>query len=273
MSNIITPAVKGVQTLWHAAGKHAPVILMVVAGGGAVSSIVSAVKATPKAVILLEQKKKQVAREEEIPIEEVQLTVPEVIKTTWKCYAPSAVLLLLSLGCMAGSVRISTQRELGWAALYSATKKASDAYERQVINKIGAKENEEIKANAIKQELKDNPVGSNNIIKTEYGNYLCYDTLSGRYFSNDIEHIRRVVNDLNHEMISSMFGYVSLNEFYQALGLPIIELGWDNGWNTDELIEVEFNTMIAGDGQPCLCMKFHTFPRYSYNKFGHEDIH
>lgn len=269
MSGIIAPAVNGVQKLWHAAGKHAPVILLIVAGGSAVSSAVSAVKATPKAIILLEQKKKQIAREEEIPIEQVDLTVQEVIKTTWKCYAPSVILMLLSLGCMAGSAHISSQRELGWAALYSATKKASDAYERSVINKIGVKENENIKSEALKERLRTDPVGNNNIIKTEYGNYLCFDPLTGRYFSNDIEHIRRVVNDLNHEMAGGFFGYVSLNEFYQNLGLSPVELGYDNGWNTDELIDIDFNTMIAADGRPCLVMKYQTYPRYGFNKLDH----
>lgn len=272
-AGIIAPVTNGVKSVWNAAGKHAPTLLIIVAGGSAISSVVSAVKATPKALVLLEQKKKQIAHDEDIPLEEVELTVPEVIKTTWKCYAPSAVLLFLSLGCMAGSAHISAQRELGWAALYSATKKASDAYERQVVNRIGSKENDEIKNEVYKEQLRTDPIGNNNITKTEYGNYLCFDPLSGRYFSNDIEHIRRVVNELNRVMIGSFFGYVSLNEFYQNIGLDPVELGYESGWNTDELIDIEYSTMLASDDQPCLVLKYQTYPHYNYNKMDHNSLH
>lgn len=261
---IITPAAHGLSRLWQAAGKHAPMILTFVAAGSAISATVSAVRATPKAEILLEQKRKQIAREEEIPVEEVDLTLQEIIGTTWKCYVPTAAFLTVSLGCMFGAAHINNQRQLGWAALYSAAKKASDAYERQVIEHIGPKKNEEIRRKVVQEELRRNPASKADVIATGKGPYLCYDTMSGRYFMSDIETIRRVVNDLNQMMMSQM--YVSLNEFYQELGLLPVDLGYDNGWNVDELIEIQFSTMMSDDGRPCLVLQYLTQPRYSYNK-------
>jgi len=261
---LMVPAARGVHSLLSAAGKHAPLILTIVAAGGAISSVISAVHATPKALILLEQKKKQIAREHNVPVEEVELTVEETVRTAGKCYIPAGALLLTSLGCMFGATHISGQRELGWAALYSATKKASDAYERQVIHRIGEKENREVHRQVAQEELQRNPVSKCNVVETGKGPYLCYDTVSGRYFMGDIENIRRVVNDLNQQMISCM--YISLNEFYQELGLMPIDLGYDTGWNVDELIEINFSTMMSDDGRPCLVLQYMTKPRYSFNK-------
>lgn len=261
---IIAPAASAFGRLWQSAGKHAPIILTCVAAVSAVSATVSAVKATPKATILLQKKKEEIAREEEMKPEEVDLTLQEIIQTTWKLYVPAAAFTTVSLGCMFGAAHINNQRQLGWAALYSATKKASDAYERQVIEHVGTKDNEEIRRKVVQQELKDNPASRADIIATGKGPYLCYDTLSGRYFMSDIETIRRVVNDLNQMMFSQM--YVSLNEFYQELGMLPVDLGYDNGWNVDELIDVQFSTMMSDDGRPCLVLQYLTQPRYSYNK-------
>lgn len=261
---LITPAVRSVSTLMEAAGKHAPLILTGIAVTGAIGSVGMAIRATPKALVLLEQKKKQIAREHDIPIEEVELTVGETIQTAGKCYIPSFALLAVSVGCMFGAQHINSQRQLGWAALYSATKNASEAYERQVIRHIGEEQNNEIHQKVIKQQLIDHPASKSEVIQTGKGPYLCYDTVSGRYFMSDIETIRRVVNDLNQKMISIM--YVSLNEFYQELGLMPIDLGYDNGWNIDELIDIRFSTMMSDEGQPCLVLQYMTKPRYSFDK-------
>lgn len=260
---LIVPATKGIQTLWHSAGKHAPVILTVVAAGSAISSVVSAVKATPRAMVLLEQKKKQVAKEEKMQLEEVVLTPTEVIKTTWKCYMPSAAMLTISVGCMFGAAHINAQRELGWAALYSATKKASDAYEKKVIERIGEKENAEIHQEVIKQELKDHPVSRAEVVTTGAGSYLVYDTLSGRYFMSDINEIQRIANELNQAIIGGRM-YVALNEFYDELNLMPIDLGHDCGWNIDNLIDPKFSTMISDDGRPCLTLQFWITPKFNY---------
>lgn len=264
--SFITPVTQAIKPLWNSAGKHAPIILTGVAACSAISSVVSAVKATPKAMILLEQKKKQVATEENRPVEEIELSIQEIIQSTWKVYAPASVWLTLSLCCMFGAAHINHQRQLGWAALYSATRHASDVYEKQVIEHIGEKENEVIRGKVREQMLKDNPVSKNEIAAIGKGPYLCYDTLSGRYFMSDIETIRRVVNDLNQNMIGSWNGYVSLNEFYQNLGMMPVDLGYGNGWNNDELIDIQFSTMISDDGRPCLVLQYLTQPRYSFDK-------
>lgn len=266
-SLIVTPASRGVTSLWHAVAQHAPIILTVVAACGAVTSVVMAIKATPEAERRLEEKKKEIAVEHDMDVADVDLTLQEMAQAAGKCYIPTIAVLTVSVGCMFGAAHINNQRQLGWAALYSATKKASDAYERAVIEHVGEKENKVIREKVIHHELEDNPASRAQIIDTGRGSYLCYDSFSGRYFMSDIEDIRRKVNDLNQEMLSCM--YIKLNEFYQEIGLPPIEAGNEVGWNTDELIEVSFTTMLSDDGhgkRPCLVLEYDAKPRHSFNK-------
>ena len=71
-----------------------------------------------------------------------------------------------------------------------------------------------------------NPVRE--VILTEKGgNTICYDAISGRYFKSDRDTINRAVNELNRQMRDDM--YVTLNEFYYALGLDGTKLGRRSG--------------------------------------------
>ena len=114
---VIAPATSFIGRLWQGAGKHAPIILTCVAAVSAVSATVSAVRATPKATILLEKKKREIAEIENVPVEEVDLTLQEIVQTTWRLYVPAAAFTTISLGCMFGAAHINNQRQLGWAAL------------------------------------------------------------------------------------------------------------------------------------------------------------
>ena len=62
--------------------------------------------------------------------------------------------------------------------------------------------------------------------------------------------------------------YASLNEFYDEIGLPPIEIGDKLGWNMDDgQIEVDFSSQLAADGTPCLVISFNVAPNYEYYKF------
>ena len=67
------------------------------------------------------------------------------------------------------------------------------------------------------------------IIATNHGQTLFYDSWSGRYFKSSIEFLRRVINDLNYRLISE--DWLDLNEFYYGLGLEPVKMGSMVGWN------------------------------------------
>ena len=61
--------------------------------------------------------------------------------------------------------------------------------------------------------------------------------------------------------------YLSLNEFYYALGLRSTVLGNELGWNiSDGLLDIHYSSQIADDGRPCLVLEYRIAPRYDYAK-------
>lgn len=238
--------------------KNAPGILVGVGIVGMAGTTVLAVRATPKAIRLIEAKKQELDTE--------SLTPVETVKTTWKCYIPAAVTGVMSTACLIGASSVSARRNAALATAYNLTKVALTDYKDAVVETIGEKKEQVVRDTAAKKKIERDPVVNNEVIVTERGTTLCYDAVFGRYFRSDIDTIKRAVNELNRSIVSSM--YASLNEFYDEIGLPPIEIGDKLGWNMDDgQIEVDFSSQLAADGTPCLVISFNVAPDYGYSKF------
>lgn len=239
--------------------KHSPEILIGLGISGMIGATALAVKATPTAVALLKQK----AHEEDCEIED--LTVTEKVKTCWKCYIPAAATSIVSAACIIGANSVNARRNAALAAAYTLSDSALREYREKVVETIGDKKEQLVRDKVAEERIKKNPIKNNEVILTEKGNTLCYDDLSGRYFNSDVEKIKKAVNELNMTMINDM--YVSLNEFYDDLGLEHTRLGDDLGWRMEGgLIEIEFSAQVASDGRPCLVLDYNIAPVHDYWK-------
>ena len=260
---MLTPDIifrKGI--LWGS--KHAPEILTFFSGVGLIGTTISAVKSTPKAVLLLEERKREVAEEKGKDPEDVKLGAVEVIKTCGQEYVPTAFWFVFTLACMTGATGIAVSRNVVLAGLYEMYKDRNTKLERAVQEEYGSKGYAQVQKRLVNNEFKENPCEVVKILTKENGPYLCYDVLSGRYFKNDIETIRRKANDVNRALRGQM--YISLNEWYQELNLPRIDLGDDVGWTVEDPIELSFTTMLTEDNEPCLVVKYDIFPKHNYYK-------
>lgn len=236
--------------------KHTPEILTGVGIAGMVTTTVLAVKATPKAALILEN-----AREEK----QEPLTKTEVIKHAWKCYIPAAITGATSIACLVGASSVSMRRNAALATAYNISKVALKEYKEKVVETIGEKKEQTVIDAIAQDKLEKDPIRNREVIITDKGAALCYDSLSGRYFKSDRDHIMRAINKLNRRIVTDM--YVSLNEFYWELGLDSIELGNDLGWNIDDgQIDIDFSSKLAEDDTPCLVMLYSVAPRYDYTR-------
>ena len=237
--------------------KRSPEILTGIGIAGMITTTVLAVKSTPKAIRLIEDA--AVNKGEE------PLTVPEKVKACWKCYIPSVTTGIFSVGCLIGANSVHARRNAALATAYKISEAAFTEYKDKVVETVGEKKEQTVRDNIAKERMEHNPVSKSDVILTERGNTLCYDAHSGRYFKSDIEIIKRAVNELNRRMTYDM--YVSLNDFYDELGLSNTDMGYHLGWNMDDgLIEVEFSSQLADDGTPCVVMSYRHAPVYGYSK-------
>lgn len=242
--------------------KHSPEILTGIGIAGMITTTVLAVKATPKAMKKIDEVKRKEDRE--------KLTKVDTFKACWKVYIPAAVTGAASVTCLIGANNVHLRRNAALAAAYKLSETALTEYKDKVVETIGEKKEQVIREKINEDKIKENPVSKNEVYVTKKGETLCYDPLSGRYFKSSIEAIKKAVNDLNGEMLRDSFGYVSLNEFYDKLGLDNIKVGEDLGWHQDcgsGLIEIDFDTKIAEDNEPCIVLEYIRPPKYDYTKF------
>ena len=239
--------------------EHSPEILTGIGIAGMVATTILAVKATPKAVVLLEEKREEENREKLSPV--------EVVKATWKCYIPAVVTGVTSIGCLIGASSVNSRRTAALATAYNLSKTALAEYKDKVVEQIGEKREKDIRDSVAKDKIERNPITNTEVIVTERGTSLCYDGIFGRYFRSDRDTINKAVNTINRRMITGEM-YVSLNEFYDEIGLSHVVIGDELGWNIDDgTIEIDYSSQLADDGTPCMVIGYNVAPKYNYSKF------
>ena len=249
---------RAVRSVRKTLSKHSPGILTGIGIGGMLTTTVLAVRATPKALRLIEEKKQEMNTDE--------LKAFDVVKTTWKCYVPAVITGSLSIACLISANSVNTKRNAALATAYKLSETALTEYREKVIETIGEKKERAIQEEIDKDHLNKNPVCNNEVIVTSKGDTLCYDYQSGRYFYSDIEHIRKVINNLNMRLLRD--DYIPLNDFYDEVGLEHSDLGNELGWRVDKgLIDARFGAQVASDGRPCIVVNFNIVPERDYWRF------
>ena len=253
---------KFAKTIGGFVSENSPTILTSIAVTGVIATTVMGGKDTIKAYKILEDEK--YARERDAIdncSEEVNpITTKEVVQLTWKCYIPTAVMGLVTIGCVVGANSINSRRNTVLASLYSLSEKAMKEYQSKVVEKIGEEKHREIKDDIARERIERNPVSSSEVIIGR-GETLCYDMLSGRYFWSDMESIKAAINKINVRMRTDMF--VPLNDIYYELDLEGTKTGELLGWYIDDgAFDPEFSSQLSEDGRPCLVLDFSVEPRY-----------
>lgn len=241
--------------------KHSPEILTGIGIAGMITSGILAVRATPKALLLIEAKHTELGLEHD-----EKLPPAEVVKATWKCYIPAAVTSLMSIICLVGASSVSARRTAALATAYKLSETALAEYQEKVIEEVGEKKERVIRDKVAEECIKKDPVSNHEVIITGKGTTLCYDGTFGRYFRSDIDSIKKAINKVNRSVVTDM--YVSLNDFYDEIGLSPTKIGDDLGWNLDDgEIDVDFSSQLAEDGTPCLVIRYTVAPKYDFSNF------
>lgn len=242
--------------------KRSPEILMGMGIAGMITTTVLAVKATPKALHLVDEKKKE--------LEVEKLTPVETVKTTWKCYVPAAITGVASIGCLVGSNSANARRYAALTTAYKISETAYAEYRDKVVETIGEKKEKTIRDKVSKEQIEKYPLKHADVIVTGKGRTLCFDPLSHRYFYSSLEKIQRAVNNLNKQIIVDAFDSgVTINDFYDAIGIPGTATGDNLGWKIDYLIEIYPSAQMAEEGtehegEPCMVLNYTNPPQYGF---------
>ena len=228
-----------------------PEILIGFGLAGMLTSTVLAVKATPKALDILER-------------EDRELSKVDKVKLTWKCYAPAAVGYCVSAACIIGANSVNAKRNAVLAGAYKLSETALLEYRDKVTEVLGEEKEKEIR-DAIAEDRVNKTERKGEVIIAGKGDTLCYDMHSGRYFKSNMDEIKRKLNEINYKLMQD--NILSVNDFYDQIGLDPISTGYDFGWLVDDgLIRLYFTSTLTEDGQPCLAVHFDNMPRMGYDR-------
>ena len=237
--------------------RHSPEILLGVGIAGMITTTVLAVRATPKALIHIEAKKAEERKE--------KLTVGETIKVTWKDYIPAVVTGVSSIACLIGSNTVQARRTAAIATAYKISETAFTEFREKVRETIGEKKEKVLHEEIAAEKATHQTASTSQVYCTGDGETLFLDPISMRLFKSDINKVKRAQNEINERMLKSAFyGYASLNDFYDEIGLEPTSQGDDLGWNLDELMDVSFGAGLTKDDKPCIVLNYSVAPKYNY---------
>lgn len=243
---------------------NAPTLLTAFAVTGTLTTAYLTGKATFKAAeVIREEEDRRTLMETSEPL----TSTKEKAQLIWKCYIPPAVSVVTTIGCMVAANSISGSRLAALAAAYAVSDKNFSEYKGKVKELFGEKKEGDVRA-AVAQDIVDqNPPTANNIISANGGNTVCLDKWTGRYFLSDMQTIRSTENDFA-KGLNRGSEVVTLDDFYEALGVPIPKCADNFGWNQDAPIDLTFDSVIH-NGEPILVMDFANAPFPVGSYFGH----
>lgn len=239
-----------------------PTIMIVAGVAGVVGGTVMACRATMKLKPILDEGKEatndihEYASSDEAKEkgytekEETKAVVVENLKTAGKVvklYAPAVAVEAVSIGCIVGSHKILTKRNVGLAGAYAAVQKEFKDYRDRVVERFGEDLDRELKHNITRTEYKEKEPDENGKIKTVkksvdvagdgtgYSGYAKFFDEASREFTGDPEHdkwfLMRAEELFNNKLRTD--GFVFINDIYDYLDIPRTQQGQTDGWVYD----------------------------------------
>lgn len=232
----------------------APEILSVGAIAGVVTTATLSVKCHKRAEKRMEHHFKLDAENSEPK----KFTKWEYAKFTWKDYMPAIASGGLTIFAIIASNRIARSKQVALSVAYTAAQTALNEFVEKAESELGVNKVEKIR-DAIAKDHVDQNKGYATIETGELES-LCFDSWSGRYFAANLETVKKAQNDLNYELISGYDSFISLNRFYEMIGLGYVSNGDNLGWTLDKLLEIVLSAQLTDDGRPAIHISFKDDP-------------
>lgn len=213
MSNLLTVSKKFVK-------KNGSTILTVLGAAGVVGTAVMAVKATPKAMELIEQAKEEKGEE---------LSKWEVVQVAAPTYIPTVLLGMGTVTCIFGAHVLNKQNQAALTSAYALLDQTHKEYKNKVKEMYGVEADQNVRTELAKDQYEEED------IKEEDELPLFYDEFSKRYFNAKNEDILYAEYEINKLLNTN--GAVSLNDYYNLVGLDPVEYGEYLGWSSAQMYE------------------------------------
>jgi hypothetical protein len=193
------------------------------------------------------------------------LTRKEKIKLVWLEYAPPVAVGSATVASIIFAHKQAGKQIAALALASSISDQALKEYKAKVVEKLGEAKDIAVRDSVAQDQVDKHPVNTREVILAGTGEVLCFDIYSGRYFQSSVEEVKRAENTLNFNIIN--YGYASLTEYYDLVGLPPTGVSDEVGWNLDNQLTLAISTTMSSDNRPCIAIDFAGHPQPNYNRF------
>ena len=208
--------------------RNASTILTCVGAAGVVATAVMAIKETPKAMSLLDD-----AMEEKGE----SLTTWEKVIIAGPVYAPAIITGAATITCIFGANIINKKQQATLISAYALLDNSYKEYKKKVDELYGEEAGEKVRAEIAKDKYTGDEELNDNDNTEQF-----FDFYSGRYFNSTRERVLIALYETNRRLVSDFA--VSLNDFYELIGLPTKEEYNNLGWSVGALDEMYWSPWI-----------------------------
>ena len=191
-------------------------------------------------------------------------TAKDKFQLVWKEFIPPAAVGVVTVAAIIGANQIGARRTAAITAAFKLSEQLNEEYKNKVLQTLGLQKEEKMRAELASERMEKNPPPTNMLIVAG-SNALFYDELSGRYFHNTMENVAKAVNEINHQV--NHYHHASLTDFYDHIGLESTRFSDDVGWNSDELMEVQYSAvMLPGGTQAAIAISYNELPIKGFDR-------
>lgn len=245
------------------AAENSPTVLTAIGVTGTLATAYLTGKATIKAKQILDDWDSDLSQA--MPEHNPPMTSQEKVKYVWKEFVPAAGVAVVTIACIVAANRIGARRVAALATAYTIAEKAAHQYADKVVETIGKKKDENIRAAVAQDELDRHPISRETVFVEGGGSDLFRDSWSGRYFNSTKVALEKAAVEINRQLNNDYSA--TLSDFYDLVGLDRTQESDDIGWNSDCHLELEFNWASTADDRPCGVIRFRTVPYRGHSSF------
>ena len=206
--------------------RNSATILTCIGGAGVVATGVMAAKATPKAMLLLEEARDEKGEE---------LTKTETVIVAGPAYIPAIITGMSTIACIFGANALNKRHQAALMSAYALLDNSYKEYRNKVKELYGEDADMKVREEIVKDHYEE--------VQTEPDKLLFYDFFSERYFQSTMEDVLRAEMYINQRMTE--FGYAYLNDFYEKLGIPLVDYGDHLGWGQEDMWQTSWNSWLS----------------------------
>ena len=213
--------------------RNSSTILSVTASIGVVVTAVLAVKATPKALELIEESKK----------DNPDMSKLDIIKVAWKPYIPSFLMGFSTISCIFGANYLNKRVQTSLISAYAMLDRSYKQYREKCIEMYNVDTDIDIRRKIAQSNYYKN-------IEIDDDCELFFDFTSMQYFESTLDKVKEALDTINITLAEG--GFVYLNDFYEVLGVPLFDYGYNLGWFSSEgPLEMDYEKVELDDGLEC----------------------